>query len=416
MVSEEKIKKAVEKDLCDHCLGRLFAQLGHGITNDERGKSLRISYAMLFSEEERKKVPEEPDECDLCGDLFEEVGKFAEIVAEDFEPYEFKNFLVGSRIDPEIEEKEEMLWTELNVSTSEPIKSEVNREVGKRVQEKIGKEVDLETPDIKAILDTRFDTVEIEISPFYVYGRYNKLSREIPQTKWLCKRCRGKGCERCGGTGKMYETSVEEIIGEPLKEMTSGEDFTLHGMGREDIDAKMLGNGRPFVMEIKEPRRRQVDLGDFKERVNESDKVKISSLKKTEKGKVKEIKQARAVKTYEVEVVLGEPVGGGKFKKVKDKLEEREISQRTPNRVSHRRSDKVRKRTVRGIELVSLDEDRATLEITCEAGTYVKEFIHGDEGRTQPNLAELLGTRCEVDRLDVIKIHYREGSDKDEKV
>ncbi len=416
MVSEEKVKKAVEKDLCDHCLGRLFAQLGHGITNEERGKSLRISYAMLMSDEERKEVPEEAESCSLCGDLFDELDKFVEIIVEDFEPYEFEDFLVGSRIDPEIEENEEMIWTELNLSTAEPIKSEINREVGKRVEEHLDEDVDLEKPDIKAILDTRFDTVEIEISPMYIYGRYNKLSREIPQTKWLCKRCRGKGCEKCDGTGKMYETSVEEIIGNPLVEMTSGEDFVLHGMGREDIDAKMLGDGRPFVIEIKNPKKRTVDLEELKERVNESEKVKINYLKPTEKEKVKEIKQARSKKAYEVEIILGEPIGRGKFKKVKDKLQEREISQRTPQRVSHRRSDKVRKRTVRGVDLVSLDENRATLEITCDAGTYVKEFIHGDEGRTQPNLAELLETRCEVDRLDVVKIHYREGSDKDEKV
>jgi len=35
----------------------------------------------------------------------------------------------------------------------------------------------------------------------------------------------------------------------------------LHGMGREDVDARMLGRGRPFIIEIKEPRRRHFDLG-----------------------------------------------------------------------------------------------------------------------------------------------------------
>ncbi len=411
MESQEKVESALKRDLCDHCLGRLFAQLGTGISNAERGKSLRISYAMFSPEEERKEVPEETDDCDLCNDLFEEIEKFAELISENLKEYEFEDFLVGSRIDPEIEEKEENMWTELNLTTGEPIKSEINREVGKLVQNKIGKEVDLEAPDIKAIIDTRFDSVDIEISPLFVYGRYKKFSREIPQTKWTCKRCRGKGCDKCGGTGKMYETSVEEIIGGPLVEMTSGEDFTLHGMGREDIDAKMLGNGRPFVMEVTEPVKRNIDLKTLERRVNQNDKVQISSLEFTDKEKVVEVKQARAIKTYRVKVILGKTIERAKLKKVKEELAGQEISQRTPRRVSHRRSDKVRKRTIRDLKFVSVEDTSITLDIRCDAGTYVKEFIQGDEGRTQPSLSGLLGTRCEVDKLDVMKIHYPEGEE-----
>ncbi len=415
MTSLEKVEKALERELCDHCLGRLFAQLGTGMTNRERGKTLRRIYAMFIVEEDRAEVPEEADPCKVCFDLFEETEKFAELAAEKLEKYEFEDFLIGSRIDPEIEENEEKLWADLNLSSGEAIKSEINREVGKRVQKLLDKEVELERPDIKAIIDTRFDTIDVEISPIFVYGRYKKLSREIPQTKWTCKRCRGKGCEKCGGKGKMYETSVEEIIGEPLVDMTCGESFTLHGMGREDIDAKMLGNGRPFVMEIKNPSKRKIDLEDFEGEVNVSDKVKIDSLSFTEKEKVVELKQAASVKTYRVYISIKDGVDRGKFKKVKDELVGREISQQTPRRVNHRRADKTRKRTIRGLDIVSMEDEKVVLEITCDAGTYVKEFVHGDESRTEPNLTDLLGTKCEVEKLDVIKIHHTEG-EKDEEV
>ncbi len=414
MRSLDKVEKALQKDLCDHCLGRLFAQLGTGMSNRERGETLRKVYAMFLSEEKRAEVPNESEYCELCYDLFDETEKFAEIAAQDLKKYEFEDFLVGSRIDPEIEENEERLWSEIDLTSAEPIKSEMNREIGKKVQEILDKEVDLEEPDIKAIVDTRFDSVDIEISPLFIYGRYKKLSREIPQTKWICKRCRGKGCEKCGGTGKMYEISVEEIIGEPLLHMTSGEDFILHGMGREDIDAKMLGDGRPFVIEVKEPSRRYIDLEKLEEKVNKSDMVKINSLKFTEKEKVVEIKQANAVKTYRVEIAMKDGVGRGKLKKVKDELVGREIYQQTPRRVNHRRADKTRKRKIRGLELISMEDKKMTIEITCDAGTYVKEFVHGDESRTKPNLADLLGTECEVRKLDVMKIHYSEGEENEE--
>ena len=42
---------------------------------------------------------------------------------------------------------------------------------------------------------------------------------------------------------------------------------------------------------------------------------------------------------------------------------------------------------------------------TYTKGTYVKETIHGDNGRTQPSVASLLKAKCEVIWLDVGDIH-----------
>ncbi len=408
----DEIKKAIKEDLCDNCFGRLFAQLGTGITNKERGKSLRILFAMFLSDEKRCEIPEESGDCILCSNILNEVDNLAELAIEELQKYEFDDFLIGTRVDPEIEEKEENIWSELNLTTGEQIKSELNRSIGKRVQDELKKEVDLEKPDIKAIIDTRFDSIEIEISPLFVYGRYKKLSRDIPQTKWMCIRCRGKGCEKCGGKGKMYESSVEEIIGIPMMKMVEGEDYTLHGLGREDIDAKMLGNGRPFVMEIKDPVKREFDFEQLKRKVNEDGRVKIKDLEYTIREKIQELKDARADKRYRVYIGVKKPVERAKFKKVIKELQGRNISQRTPTRVDHRRADKVRKREVIEIDLISLENDQAVLELTCEAGTYVKEFIHGDDKRTQPNLAEVLGITCEVKKLDVIEVKYPKGEGK----
>ena len=42
-----------------------------------------------------------------------------------------------------------------------------------------------------------------------------------------------------------------------------------------------------------------------------------------------------------------------------------------------------------------------------QAGTYIKEFVHGDSGRTSPSLGSLLGCRdpAEILELDVLDIH-----------
>ncbi len=399
-------RRAMDKDLCDHCLGRLFAQLGHGLTNDERGKTIRIITAMLDSDGKRVPVKKEPEVCSLCENVFQELEPLKEYVIEEVEDYEFDTFLVGSKLDPSIEEMEEQLWAELEFAHPEPLKSEINRELGKLLDSELEAEVDLERPDVKCIVDTRFHVVDIEVSPMFIYGRYRKLSREIPQTKWDCRYCQGVGCDNCGGTGKMYETSVEEIIGEPLLEMTSGTDFTLHGMGREDIDALMLGKGRPFVMEIKEPVIRSVDLQNLQDEVAGDGRVEISDLKRVDKEMVQEVKNARSDKSYLVKVLFHEDIERAKLKKVLQSLRGTEISQKTPNRVSHRRADKIRKRKVIDLWAEEHHGDTASIGIRCEAGMYVKEFIHGDEGRTSPNLSESLGVGCEVQTLDVTEIHY----------
>jgi len=55
--------------------------------------------------------------------------------------------------------------------------------------------------------------------------------------------------------------------------------------------------------------------------------------------------------------------------------------------------------------MVDLSEATATVQVRGESGIYVKELIHGDRGRTQPSMAELLGRSCEVVELDVLDVH-----------
>jgi tRNA pseudouridine synthase 10 len=44
---------------------------------------------------------------------------------------------------------------------------------------------------------------------------------------------------------------------------------------------------------------------------------------------------------------------------------------------------------------------------SLQAGTYIKEFVHGDGGRTTPNLGSLLSCDgpAEIIFLDVLEVH-----------
>ena len=82
------------------------------------------------------------------------------------------------------------------------------------------------------------------------------------------------------------------------------------------------------------------------------------------------------------------------------------LDQRTPSRVEHRRADLVRARKIVALgPLVVSCGNEVELTIRAESGTYIKEFVHSDEGRTIPSVAGALGRKCEVVWLDVEDIH-----------
>ena len=178
---------------------------------------------------------------------------------------------MGSKVDSEVIKKDEELNQSLEVEV-ESIKREINRELGKILEERLNTEVDFDNPQIVINADFRQEEpkIRIQINPLFLEGRYRKLIRGIPQTKWPCRKCRGKGCEGCNFTGKMYLETVEELISEPAHKMSHSKESKFHGAGREDIDVRMLGTGRPFVLEIKEPHRRVLDLDILQKEINET--------------------------------------------------------------------------------------------------------------------------------------------------
>ncbi len=392
--------RALQRPLCNHCLGRLFASVSRGLSNDQRGAIVRFSIPGAPS------PPASPDECYICRGLFDEVQKLAELAVRASDEFEFKTFLVGTKIDAELTEREEAFWTEVGAKETESIKSEMNREIGKVLEAKLGKTVDFATPEMVFLIDTRFDRVVLDVAPLFVYGRYRKLSRELPQTRWICRECRGKGCPRCGGKGRMYEMSVQDYTGPIVMRHAEGTEDFFHGMGREDIDARMLGNGRPFVVEVRKPMKRTIDLEAVQREINDAGKgvVEVEGLRMSNRAEMRAIKESTHPKTYRVRVLFQADFDHGKLNEVVTSLAGKPISQQTPNRVAHRRADLERVRTVRRIEVESVVGREAVFVVETDSGTYIKELMHGDEGRTQPNVAGIVGVPCEVLELDVIAI------------
>lgn len=393
-----------EEVLCAECMGRVFGKIWHGLGNPER--FVRISSAVGMD----ARALDDKARCIICHGAFANIPHWVDRAVAASEGYEWHTFLCGSRWEPSHLAMEESIWVRFGSSWGESVRTAFNREYGKEVSKRTGREARMSGQDVLFVAD--IPAGRVEFTPFSIYfsGRYRKLDRTIPQTRWPCRECRGRGCKRCGGTGKMYETSVEELVAGPLMSLAGGTEHRFHGMGREDIDARMLGNGRPFVAEVLLPHRRSLPLKEAEELIRKGaeGRVEVIGLKPCVAGEIQRVKQEAHDKSYRV-VVKGN-VTEEKIIEAVNSLVGRNLAQRTPVRVAHRRADLVRSRGIKEMKVTEHAGETFTVELRAEAGTYVKEFVTGDEGRTVPSLSSTLGTPLQVVSLDVIAVHDAEGN------
>ncbi len=491
------LKHLVRIGTCNHCLGRVGGKKRFGQSDLESGIEIRNS--VIEGDSTMAQAREVEPLCPFCENLFEEAPLLAQLIKEAVGERECFRLQLGARIPKDQTEAEDHLRKRFGAGGSAPLKSSLVEEVARQLKEiDFGVKLVIDKPEILTLIDVLTLTVELDIRSHYVYGRYRKLARGIPQTKWPCRSCKGRGCQKCDQTGLQYQSSVQGLIGDPLLEIFGSKEHAFHGMGREDIDVRCLGRGRPFVIEMKRPMKREVDSEMIMKLINEAagGQLEVSDMRPSNRSEVVRVKDTPAEKSYtilyriealtqtELDVltqVLEVPKNNqdrnrrrrdhhrGKKRELKsepepeidystlkkaeltalceerglaksgtkdvlverlvnnqeeklplpdqdyvleimEKLQGCTLAQRTPERVAHRRADKIRKRKV--IETsnpsVTIDSDgvmHAEFSLRCESGTYVKETVHGDGGRTQPSIASLIKAKCTVEWLDVADIH-----------
>jgi tRNA pseudouridine synthase 10 len=436
----------VQHPLCDRCLGRQFAWLGTGTSNEDRGHSIKLILCMIADDQLRSGEKdtgeisiavlagngmfsparaiasqnsiehEIRDGCYLCTyegqSIFDRIPFIVDRMMGISDQAEFETLLVGSIPSPSLEERQDEMSAMHSTLHSETLKSHFNRLLGIQLQEALGKPVDFERPDVVFIYDMVKDEVDLRVNPIFIYGRYKKLVRGIPQSRWDCRVCKGKGCESCGGTGRRYPDSISEYVGVPTVQYVEGAHFKFHAAGREDVDVLMLGNGRPFVIEISKPRVRKLNLLEIAQTINEeaSGKIEVHDLAITDRHRLQKLKEDAAsnIKEYSAIILPEGLVTDAAIQKVVQSFQNRMIEQRTPNRVSHRRSDLVRKKKIYEVQITKEKEGILSASFKVQGGTYIKELVSGDEGRTKPSIAEVLGIPCMCKELNVTAIYSNE--------
>lgn len=411
--------------LCDRCLGRFFGYLGKGFSNLDRGRALKL---LVILELHRRLQENEVDlnttkdillniqraevvktlnlgdygdtlrYCYICGNKIEEwIKDFSEGIATTIAAMNIDSFIVGVTSINELVKKEGEIAKEFNLKYWESIKRELKREIGKRVKSMIGARTDFENPGAIFIIDMDRGSVEISYPSLLIYGHYWKLGRMISQNRWISR-----------DGEKRYSLSIEDAIAY-AKGVLKANDYAIHIAGREDVDVRTLGSGRPIVVEFK-TLNRSIPIEEIEKVLNSyTPWIRFELKMKVNREFISRMKSSAKFsrRIYRAVVYTHVPISTtNDIYFLESYFKDRVIEQRTPMRVLKRKKqDIIRRKKVYRVKIIPLALQLFEALIECDGGLYVKELISGDNGRTIPSFSEVLGCRTECLILDVLYVH-----------
>lgn len=429
-IVERSEKILLETPLCSRCLGRLFAKYGLGLSNQDRGLMIKTLLALkIFTEYSRgessrrnhymlalnggdqlassymKIYGEEisPLSCYICGGKF--TGSFIQEVSEKaceiLREHDASSFLIGVVVDEEISRRELDLLVKYGLESMESIKRELKREIGKKVAENCGLTPNFTNPDVVVVVKIERDftySITSESNPVFISGRYWKLGRNISHVPWITR-----------SGFKKYPVSIQEFVGEALRSIYQSEDVVIHAAGREDVDARMIGSGRPLIIEIKKPVKRSIGIEEANKALRELSRrypIVVELFSRTTRSSKVFVKNEAKLrrKVYRVAVYSPEEILPQDLVKLEEFFSNREVKQRTPTRILRRKKDREKTKRVYAVRIVQVSRRVFESLIYCDGGLYVKELIHGDYGRTVPSFAEVVGKPLIPIELDVVLV------------
>ena len=196
-------------------------------------------------------------ECSICSGMMDRTESMAGLAARTARRYQFRSFTVGVSLPEGVQEREDELRSVLKLKGRETIKVQAARLVATELSSELRKGVDRQHPDLTVLADFGSGDASVSSRPLYYYARYTKPGK-ISQKRSFCEQCRGAGCEKCGGTGFQRRPSVEGLLREKLAGFTGSDRMTFTWLGSEDRESRVLQPGRPFLAEIKNPKKRKI--------------------------------------------------------------------------------------------------------------------------------------------------------------
>ena len=366
-----------EYDLCDNCLGRFFIS------------STNLSSGKILGNKIRKSVNSRVvTKCYICKNLFSNMIHYTKMIHDVSIEYEFSTFVVGAILKQSIIERDDKLRSKFHLRGVDGIKTAVTKELGIKFARKTKTRIDHLSPDITFTINFRSGRCNVKSRSIFLYGRYSKGKRGLPQKEESCQDCKGKGCIFCNNHGIVSFDSIEGKIAQFLYEKFETDQVKFTWIGGEDRASLVVGNGRPFFVKLLSPKKRNIRLAK-KSHLGE---IMILGLRKIDHIPDGSIHFKSKVKLL---VATKNKISSKKLKKLK-KLVAIPIEITDSNNKQH-------EKTIHRLNYKKNSSQSFTIEIEADGGIPVKRFVDGS--KIIPSISNLLGTQCYCKKFDINQIY-----------
>ena len=329
--------------------------------------------------------------CYICQGLMDNLGAIANSILAEVKAFEFDTFLIGATLSTRLYEREDTMRARLKIRGRESIKHYLTRELSMRLTRLTRKQVEYGKPDITITLTVdKENNVNVAVisRPLAFVGVYIKKTRGLPQKQDRCASCVGKGCNSCNYSGLSGYDSVEGIIANELVQITRGQTPKFTWMGSEDQSSLVLGSGRPFYVRVFNPKKRKlknkaVKGNGIKAMLNAINYIPVIQPRFTVKTKIY-IRCENAL-----------------TKKILETL-----NSLSGSKVSFENRSKVGIKSIYSVRIRQIDNNQFTLTITADGGLMIKQLVGGEE-YMKPNIAEILGMKCECLLFDILDVQIQ---------
>ncbi len=323
------------------------------------------------------------NKCYICKDVFETLDSILAGIYEKIIPLDFKTFNLGLTLKNSYLERDDYLKSKFKIRGIENIKFSISNELAKKISKKTKSRKNTEKPDIFLQINLKDESCTISSKPIFVYGRYNKKIRNMPQKLKSCEKCAGLGCHNCNFTGLQNIESVEEKISCFFKEKFDSKQVQINWIGGEDQSSLVLGNGRPFFAKIINPKKRNRLL----RKSSNLDPVFLSELRKLSVQPKGSIPFKSEVS---ITVDTKNLVSSSKLKKLSF-LKNAEI-------INYSKDKKNTPKRIYNIHYKKLGKTSFLLDLLVDGGIPIKSFVQNSV--LTPNISELLENQCSCKKLD----------------
>ena len=370
--------------LCDFCIGRLISNELDLKPSSNLGKK--------FNSKTKKS---ELRKCFICKNIFENFDQVVTHMIESSSSYQFSTFLIGSILKPSISDNEDIIRSKFKLKGAVNIKNQINHEVGKKFARKTKSKLDTTNPEITLKINFKDNSCKIHSRSLFMYGRYTKRKRNLPQKQTPCKNCQGKGCFSCDFHGLENFNSVEGQIAKFVIGKFNSKQVKINWIGGEDKASLISGNGRPFFVKISEPRIRRLRI----KKQNELNGIKLHDLRQIKNQPIDSVPfRSKVVVLVKSEL----PLQNNLLKKLL-------IVKNNPLVIKNQ-GERIVKKSIYDFKYKKLNLNTLKISMVVDGGVPLKSFI--ENSNVQPNLTELLQNRCicvqfDFEQIDVMNSSFR---------